>query len=124
VLATPEAPPPNFTGDLSYTLGTTVPPYWFPLIPTAVGDEVRLVLNRMTNQDASVVPLGRLLDLNAFSVPHAHVPREGTRLLRDFAMTRWTNGATFAWSRRRREIGRGEGSSGLRFDVAERQSEM
>ena len=48
------------------------------------------------------------------------VPREGTRLLRDYAMTRWTNGQVFMWARRRRLVGSGEGSSGLRFDLTER----
>ena len=37
----------------------------------------------------------------------------------DAALARWTDGGTLAWSRRLRRVGRGEGSSGLRFDVAE-----
>jgi len=118
VRAAAEPPPPTMETDLRYELGSTVPPYWFPLVPTGSQAGVGLALQRMTNQPASVVPLGRILDMGGPSIDDAEVPREGTRLLRDYAMTRWMNGAVFVWSRRRREIGRGEGSSGLRFDIA------
>ena len=73
----------------------------------------------MANRDTSVVPRGRFLVLGSPPLPDAEVPREGARLLRDDALTRWTDGATLAWSRRVRRVGRGEGSSGLRFDAAE-----
>jgi hypothetical protein len=73
----------------------------------------------MAYRDATIKPRGRFLALGSPSIPDADVPREGTRLIRDYALTRWTNGATFAWARRVRTVGRGEGSSGLRFDVAE-----
>jgi hypothetical protein len=118
VLAAPEPPPPTIETELRYELGSTVPPYWFPLVPTGSQAGVGLELQRMANQPASVVPLGGILDLAGPPIHDAEVPREGTRLLRDYAMTRWMNGAVFVWSRRRREIGRGEGSSGLRFDIA------
>jgi hypothetical protein len=118
VLAAPEPPPPTIETGLRYQLGSSVPPYWFPLVPTVGPAGVGLELQRMSNQPATVVPLGRMLDLGGPAIHDAEVPREGTRLLRDYAMTRWTNGAVFVWSRRRREIGRGEGSSGLRFDIA------
>jgi hypothetical protein len=44
------------------------------------------------------------------------VPREGTRLLQSYQRTRWTDGRVVTWLRGRRQTGRGEGSSGLRFD--------
>jgi hypothetical protein len=75
----------------------------------------------MVNQGAGVVPRGRFLTIGDPPIHDAEVPREGTRLERDYALTRWTNGATLAWARRVRHVGRGEGSSGLRFDVAERE---
>ncbi|TMB87177.1 MAG: hypothetical protein E6J45_12815 [Chloroflexi bacterium] len=71
----------------------------------------------MQNAPASITPLGSFLELGA-TLPDASVPREGRQLLRDYAFTRWSNGASFVWSRRRSRIGSGEGSSGLRFDVA------
>jgi hypothetical protein len=120
--AMPDPPVPGQDAPLVYSLGTTVPPYWFPLVPEApIPGEVRLRLEQMAYRDASFQSRGRFLLLGSPSIPDADVPREGTRLLRDYALTRWTNGATFVWARRIRRIGRGEGSSGLRFDVAELQ---
>jgi hypothetical protein len=119
VLAAPEPPLPSLEVDVRYALGTVVPPYWFPLVPTRSQGDVLLTPQRMTNQPEEVEPLGRFIEIGGPAIPDAEVPREGTRLLREYAMTRWMNGAVFVWSRRRREIGRGEGSSGLRFDVAE-----
>jgi hypothetical protein len=116
----PEQPAAGQDAKLAYTLGTTVPPYWFPLVPeTPTPGELRLRLEQMAYRDASFQPRGRFLFLGSPSIPDADVPREGTRLLRDYALTRWTNGATFLWARCVTRIGRGEGSSGLRFDVAE-----
>jgi hypothetical protein len=44
------------------------------------------------------------------------VPRSGLRLVRQFQYARWLDGSTFLWLARRKGVGRGEGSSGLRFD--------
>jgi hypothetical protein len=115
----PERNLPPRDSELRYSLGTVVPPYWFPLVPVGGAGDTALVLQRMTNQPSTVVPRGRLLSLGGRPIGDEEVPREGTRLLRDYAMTRWTNGRVFVWGRKRRETGRGEGSSGLRFDVAE-----
>jgi hypothetical protein len=115
----PDIRSPDSGARLRYRLATTVPAHWFPLVPVAVGGDLRLRLEQMANRDASNNPRGRFLRIGASSIPDAEVPREGTRLIRDYALTRWTNGATYVWARRIRSVGRGEGSSGLRFDVAE-----
>jgi hypothetical protein len=47
------------------------------------------------------------------------VPREGVRVTRSYQYTRWTDGSTHLWMGRRKGVGRGEGSSGLRFDRLE-----
>jgi hypothetical protein len=117
--AMPEHQTPGPDATLRYTLGTTVPDYWFPLVPEASTGDVRLRLEQMANREANVDPRGRFLVLGSPPIPDADVPREGTRLIRDYALARWTNGATYVWARRVRGVGRGEGSSGLRFDVAE-----
>ena len=119
--AIPETPTPSSDAVLRYMLGTEVPPYWFPLVPLRDTDGTRLKLEQMANRDASVVPRGRFLDLAAPPIPDADVPREGTRLTRDYALTRSASGVTLAWARRVRRIGSGEGSSGLRFDATELQ---
>jgi hypothetical protein len=47
------------------------------------------------------------------------VPREGARVTRAYQLARWIDGTTHLWLGRRKAIGRGEGSSGLRFDTME-----
>jgi hypothetical protein len=113
------ADPPGEGATLHYRLGTTVPPYWFPMVGVTDGGGPALRLEQMANRPATVVPRGRLLELGGPPLPDAEVPREGVRLLRQDALARWSDGTTFGWSRRVRRVGRGEGSSGLRFDVAE-----
>jgi hypothetical protein len=44
------------------------------------------------------------------------VPREGIRITSNRRMTRWIDGSTWVWTALRAHVGRGEGSSGLRFD--------
>jgi hypothetical protein len=45
------------------------------------------------------------------------IPREGAIVERAFQHTRWFDGRSLLWLGRRKSPGRGEGSSGLRFDV-------
>jgi hypothetical protein len=44
------------------------------------------------------------------------VPREGVHVSRHYQLAHWTDGSTWAWMALRKTVGRGEGSSGLRFD--------
>jgi hypothetical protein len=114
----PAAPTPG-EGALEYRLGTSVPTHWFPLVPIQSGGALLLDLQRMGHQQgAATTPRGRFLDLEGPAVHEEEVPREGTRLLRDYVFARWLGGSSVTWSRRRKRIGRGEGSSGLRFDIA------
>jgi hypothetical protein len=46
------------------------------------------------------------------------VPREGVKVTRQFERTRWLGGSTLLWIGLRKQVGRGEGSSALRFDDA------
>jgi hypothetical protein len=117
----PAVPPRAGEGGLRYQLGTSVPHNWFPLVPLLVGGQLRLDLQRMADQltNPQATPRGHFLNLVGPPIHEEEVPREGARLSRDYVMTRWTNGATLLWSRRRKRVGRGEGSSGLRFDVTE-----
>jgi hypothetical protein len=46
------------------------------------------------------------------------VPREGVKVTRQFERTRWIGGSTLLWVGLRKQVGRGEGSSALRFDEA------
>jgi hypothetical protein len=48
------------------------------------------------------------------------VPREGALVERRFQYARWFDGAGLLWLGRRKSVGRGESSSGLRFDILDR----
>jgi hypothetical protein len=116
----PELAAPEQDAPLRYLLGTEVPSHWFPLVPQVTGGEPRLRLERMANR-LTARPRGRFLSIGGPEIPDGEVAREGVRLLRDYALARSASGATLAWARRTRRTGRGEGSSGLRFDFAEHE---
>ena len=66
-------------------------------------------------------PSGRILlarpPTAALQIFGEEVPREGARVLRAFQYARWIDGRTFLWMGRQKNVGRGEGASGLRFDT-------
>ena len=66
-------------------------------------------------------PLGRVLEPERedFSLYEEEVPRGGARVIRQYQYARWTDGSTALWLARRKTAGRGEESSGLRFDLVE-----
>lgn len=119
-----EAADPNLTtprsGQLEYRLATSVPPYWIPLIPVQTGWPGRNVELRL---DGLNKPLGQLLKSTtagqALALNEEEVPRAGARVTRAYQYARWIDGSTHLWIGRRKQAGRGEGSSGLRFDVVE-----
>jgi hypothetical protein len=113
----PAQPSPPSTGPLRYRLGGSVPPNWFPLVPTrtASGDVPELVVRKMA--DDPQVPTGTQLRLGA-AFDDDRIPREGRRVVREHVLARWSDGSTHLWTARRATIGRGEGSSGLDFDDA------
>ena len=53
-------------------------------------------------------------------IEEEEVPREGAVVTRTFQFGRWFDGRSLLWVGKRKRIGRGEGASGLRFDVSER----
>jgi hypothetical protein len=65
----------------------------------------------------TVHALGRILESgHELSLFEEEVPREGLRVTRSHQFTRWIDGSSHLWVGRRKGVGRGEGSSGLRFD--------
>jgi hypothetical protein len=75
-----------------------------------------------TGVPATVHARGRILvdSGQGLELYEEEVPREGLRLTRSFQYTRWIDGSSHLWIGRRKQIGRGEGSSGLQFDVLEK----
>jgi hypothetical protein len=105
---------------LRYRLTTEVPDYWVPLLPVQTQQGLRLKRGAVLKTDGStgtVSALGRILESGSeLSLFEEEVPREGLRVTRSHQFTRWIDGSSHLWVGRRKGVGRGEGSSGLRFD--------
>jgi len=105
---------------LRYRLTTDIPDYWVPLMPVRTEKGLRLKRGAVLKTDGSREPVhasGRILESgHELSLYEEEVPREGIRVTRKYEYTRWFDGSTHLWIGRRKQIGRGEGSSGLRFD--------
>jgi hypothetical protein len=116
---------PAPTAMLAYRLGTTVPDYWIPLLPVQDGAAIRLRRGSLPRTESESIedvfePQGLILDPGRELLLHdEEVPREGARVTRSYQYARWSDGSTHLWIGRRKQPGRGEGSSGLRFDIVE-----
>lgn len=118
---------------LRYQLETHVPEHWIPMLPVAI-DPTRgdIALERGTviraRDDGTIYtlpPLGRILNppaVSPYQVREEEVTRAGTRVSRVVCRTRWINGETFVWISRRKTAGAGEGSSGLKYDLAKQDA--
>jgi hypothetical protein len=122
------AAPPQLASpaDLVYVLQTTVPEHWIPLVPVRdPGGSTAVVLQRgsLLTQDGTARPItaqGILLapEVSPWYFHEEEVPRAGLRVRRVPSVARWLDGMTYAWVSRQVGSGRGEGSSGLQFDIA------
>jgi hypothetical protein len=124
-----DAAPPAPAGEVPvYRLTAETPPHWVPLLPVLVDEttrEVRLARAATLAPDGSrriVRAEGRLLvDPAAPTAPllirEEEVPREGARVRRTYQSARWLDGRLVVWAGHRKNVGRGEGSSGLAFDT-------
>ena len=103
-----------------------VPDHWIPLVPVLdPTHKEAVVLQRGTllSHDGAARPVtaqGVLLEpqVSPWYFHEEEVPREGLRVRRIPSIARWLDGTPFAWMSRRVNAGRGEGSSGLQFDIA------
>lgn len=108
--------------DLVYRIASEAPDYWIPLVPTQVSPRAyRLRRAAMPDKAGRPIrPLGRTLEPERpLALHEEEVPRAGARVTRAFQYARWSDGSTHLWMGRRKQPGRGEGSSGLRFDIAD-----
>jgi len=121
------APPADPGAVPRYLLATPVPGNWVPLLPVQLDDHGRVVtrLKRgavLQPDGTNRVRQGRsqvLAALAGSALYDEEVPREGAHLTRRRRMARWVDGSTWAWTAFQNEVGRGEGSAGLRFDHLE-----
>jgi hypothetical protein len=118
---------------LKYTLGNTVTENWIPFIPVHMSGSNRSIQLRRASMPRinEVVPphqvrprtplLRTEIDrddkqISPFHICEEEVPRAGVIVTGSFQRTRWHNGSVVTWYGRKKTTGRGEGSSGLRFD--------
>ena len=114
---------PNALAASRYRLAIDPPDHWLPLFPTRVdGSEPALHFLRGGEPLGRIMEPARTVTANPLYIHDEEVPREGARVTRSFQYARWIDGRTFVWMARRKGAGRGEGSSGLRFDVLEPNS--
>ncbi|MGN6814813.1 MAG: hypothetical protein ACTHK3_01840 [Solirubrobacterales bacterium] len=127
------------TAPIRYQAMSTVPENWIPFIPAHVkGSNREIQLQRAAlprtlpgdPHPAKVEPRTVLLREGLESIPgepyflhEEEVSRAGTRVFQAYQRTRWTDGRVVIWLGARRQTGRGEGSSGLRFDGLVDQAE-
>jgi hypothetical protein len=129
----PAGPPDAAAPALRYRIQTRVPENWIPLLPVVIDPsegDVALERGAMltdTPNPTPILPVGRILAPSSlqgepYRIREEEVPREGLKVARVICRTRGTDGSTHLWIARRKQIGRGEGSSGLRFDLAVEKS--
>jgi hypothetical protein len=110
------AGPQASSAALTYRLVTSVPDYWIPFVPADGGR--RLERAAMPREGGGTFePKGPLLESGKpLTLYDEEVPRAGVQVTRAYQYARWVDGSTHLWVGRRKRPGRGEGSSGLRFD--------
>jgi hypothetical protein len=112
---------------LSYAAMNTIPEHWIPFIPVHVPNdnrEIQLQRAAMPSAvDGEPVPprttlLREGLDRGQwYFINEEEVPQAGTRLSVAYNRTRWRDGRVSLWLTTHRGEGRGQGSSGLIFDL-------
>jgi hypothetical protein len=133
LLAPGGGPPPTPKAPVRYQIMSTVPENWIPFVPVHVegsNREIQLqraalprILEGDPNPPVKVQPRTVLLregldrtPAETYFVHEEEVPRAGARVFQAYQRTRWTDGRVVVWLGIGRQTGRGEGSSGLRFD--------
>ena len=121
-----EATPANQA--IAYRLMTDVPDHWVPFLPVRLtgGSRqvglVEAVLPRPNSFGDLVTSSPRssvLQELQGVVLPEEEVPSAGVIVRRRWFLARSADGGRHVWAARSVTTGRGEGASGLRFDVAE-----
>jgi hypothetical protein len=122
------------TAAIRYKIMSSVPENWIPFIPVHVDNNKREIqlqraaMPRITpgvdvEDTERIRPRSLLLREGldqaapaAYYIFEEEVPRSGIQVKRAYQRTRWYQGRTYLWLGIHKQTGRGEGSSGLRFD--------
>lgn len=126
-----EGPRVSSGGVPLYQLASSLPENWIPFIPADASPyrsgsfpSIRLLraqmIRNIENQQADrVTARSNLLEMKGdplLWLEEANVPSTGRRAQLTAQRIRWVDGKTYVWFGRKVTTGRGEGSSGLRFD--------
>ncbi len=116
---------------IQYQIVNTVPEEWIPFIPVhKEGSNRQIQLQRAamprifegdTNKPEKIEPRTSILREGLdkgekYFLHEEEIPRAGIKVHKSFQRTRWLNGKVFTWIGYRKQVGRGEGRSGLAFD--------
>lgn len=130
----------TYKAQLKYQLGNTVSENWIPFIPVHQSGSNREIHFQRASMPRiievfdphAIRPRTQLLrqgiedddsQPDSMYINEEEIPRAGVKLTGTYQRTRWYNGKIVAWYGRRKSTGRGEGSSGLRFDLVLDNSE-
>jgi len=126
------------TADIIYRLATPVPENWIPFVavPARTNQQAsqfqiqlerRAMLRTLADGTQELIhPRGLLLRSDPgqpvineplLRIEEEEVPREGIIIQRLMQYSRWIDGRAYLWLGRNKKVGRGEGSSGLRYDA-------
>ena len=129
--ATTSAASTNATADaapIAYRLMTdNIPENWIPFVPVRRANDVREIQLQRAGllrdlggaQPRTAPPRTQILRPAypaAYFIHEEQVPRTGVRIVQSYQRTRHSSGRPIVWCGRAREIGHGQGSSGLAFD--------
>ena len=108
----------------AYRLAVEPPSHWFPFSVKNIGDALspQNVFQLKLRAGCERQPWGRILNpytQPGMQIPEEEIPREGVIVTRAYDYTRWTDGSTHLWMGRRKQTGKGEGASNLKFDFLE-----
>lgn len=119
---------PDPKAPLRYEVMNTVPEHWIPFIPVKISGSNQIQLQRAAlprilegaaGPPEKTRPRTTLLRANLPAPYYIHeeeVPRAGVVVSQSYQRARWVGGQVFTWLGARKQTGRGEGASGLRFD--------
>jgi hypothetical protein len=116
---------PPSAGMPNFRLATPVPGNWFPFVPVARDRELRevrlrkarLLRNPADRAPTPNNPIGSLVRDGGDWLEEASVARSGVKVQLVRRRARGVDGRTHVWVGRQVTVGKGEGNSGLRFDV-------
>jgi hypothetical protein len=124
----------EYKAAIKYQIMNTVPENWIPFIPVHVNGSNREIqlqraaMPRIIEEDSEapkkIQPRTKLLRFGLDQEPkdiyklyEEEVPRSGIRVYQSYHRTRWYGGRVYNWLGVRKQVGRGEVSSGLAYDL-------